>query len=64
MQSFGGPWTLLKLDVLEKYLHFFVHSMKNQKFKLCYIDAFAGSGDVDVYEILKTTHRYFYCALL
>ncbi|EGW40618.1 three-Cys-motif partner protein TcmP [Desulfosporosinus sp. OT] len=48
MQSFGGPWTLLKLDVLEKYLNFFVQAMKNQNFKLCYIDAFAGSGDVDV----------------
>ncbi len=48
MQSFGGPWTLLKLDILEKYLNFFVQAMKNQSFNLCYIDAFAGSGDVDV----------------
>ncbi|WP_157998421.1 hypothetical protein [Desulfosporosinus sp. OT] len=44
MQAFGGPWTLLKLDILEKYLSFFVQAMKNQNFKLCYIDAFAGSG--------------------
>ncbi|OLN27443.1 three-Cys-motif partner protein TcmP [Desulfosporosinus metallidurans] len=48
MQAFGGPWTLLKLDILEKYLSFFVQAMKNQNFKLCYIDAFAGSGDVDI----------------
>jgi len=48
VQSFGGPWPLLKLDVLEKYLNFFMKAMKNQNFKLCYIDAFAGSGDLDV----------------
>lgn len=48
MQSFGGPWTLLKLDILEKYLNFYVNALKKQRFKLCYIDAFAGSGDVDV----------------
>ena len=48
MQTFGGPWTLLKLEILEKYLNFFKEAMKNQNFKLCYIDAFAGSGNVDV----------------
>lgn len=51
MQSFGGPWTLLKLDILEKYLNFYVTAMKNKNFKLCYIDAFAGSGLVDVKDI-------------
>jgi three-Cys-motif partner protein len=48
MQSFGGPWTLLKLEILEKYLSFYVTSLKNQRFKLCYIDAFAGSGNIDL----------------
>ena len=48
VQSFGGSWTLLKLEVLEKYLNFFVQTMKNKNFSLCYIDAFAGNGDVDV----------------
>ncbi|MDO9534047.1 MAG: three-Cys-motif partner protein TcmP [Bacillota bacterium] len=48
MQSFGGPWTLLKLEILEKYLNFYINALKNKKFKLCYIDAFAGSGNVDV----------------
>jgi three-Cys-motif partner protein len=41
---FGGPWTQLKLDVLRKYLHFYAKALKNQKFQLIYIDAFAGSG--------------------
>jgi three-Cys-motif partner protein len=50
-QSFGGPWTLLKLEILEKYLNFYVTAMKNKNFKLCYIDAFAGSGFVDVKNI-------------
>lgn len=48
MQSFGGPWTLIKLEVLEKYLNFYTNALKKQRFKLCYIDAFAGSGIVDV----------------
>lgn len=48
MQAFGGAWTLLKLEVLEKYLNFYINVMKNKKFKLCYIDAFAGSGEVKV----------------
>ena len=47
-QSFGGPWTLLKLDILEKYLGFYTQALKKQRFKLCYIDAFAGSGNVDL----------------
>lgn len=46
-QSFGGPWTLLKLEVLDKYLSFYIKAIGN-RFKLCYIDAFAGSGDVTV----------------
>jgi len=48
MQKFGGPWTLLKLEVLEKYLNFYTNALKKQRFKLCYIDAFAGSGSVDI----------------
>lgn len=47
VQAFGGAWTLLKLEILEKYLNFYVKVMKN-KFRLCYIDAFSGSGEVDV----------------
>lgn len=48
MQSYGGPWTLLKLGILEKYLEFYTKALKNTPFKLCYIDAFAGSGSVTI----------------
>ncbi|HVO04258.1 MAG TPA: three-Cys-motif partner protein TcmP [Candidatus Cybelea sp.] len=43
-QAFGGPWSLIKTDVVEQYLKFFNTALKNQQFKRLYIDAFAGSG--------------------
>src|SRR5262245_31781627 len=43
-QIFGGPWTLLKTEIVEKYLKFFVTALKAQPFRLVYVDAFAGSG--------------------
>lgn len=45
-QEFGSVWTATKLDVVEKYLAAYTNIMKNQHFKTCYIDAFAGSGSV------------------
>ncbi len=39
-----GPWAKQKLDALESYLAAYHKVMKNQKFKLIYIDAFAGAG--------------------
>ncbi len=39
-----GPWARQKLDALESYLAAYHDVMKNQNFKLIYIDAFAGSG--------------------
>ena len=39
-----GPWAKQKLDALEHYLVAYHKVMKNQKFKLIYIDAFAGAG--------------------
>lgn len=47
-QAFGGSWTLRKLEILDKYSDFYLTAMKNRPFKLCYIDAFAGSGWVEV----------------
>ena len=44
-QTFGGPWTLLKLEGLEEYLLAFNTALKNLPFMRIYIDAFAGSGD-------------------
>lgn len=43
-QKFGGFWSLLKVEAVEKYLHAYAVAMSKQSFKLVYIDAFAGSG--------------------
>ena len=39
-----GPWAKRKLDALERYLEAYHRVMQNQRFKLIYIDAFAGAG--------------------
>ncbi len=44
-QTFGGPWTLIKTDIVAAYLRAFTTALKNQGFVLAYIDAFAGSGE-------------------
>jgi three-Cys-motif partner protein len=45
-QRFGGGWTQIKLDVLRSYLQAYTTALKNQPFKLLYVDAFAGTGEV------------------
>ena len=42
--DFGGPWTQQKLEILERYLDAYTTALKNQPFRLAYIDAFAGGG--------------------
>lgn len=42
--NFGGRWTAQKLDILKEYLEFFTIALKDTKFKLIYVDTFAGSG--------------------
>ena len=44
--KYGGPWTREKLNILEKYLNAYTKALKDQPFKLMYIDAFAGNGRV------------------
>ncbi|MXY45672.1 MAG: three-Cys-motif partner protein TcmP, partial [Chloroflexi bacterium] len=41
---FGGPWTTEKLEILERYLDAYTTALKEQPFRLTYVDAFAGSG--------------------
>ena len=48
MQEFGSGWTIIKLDAIENYLHFYTEALKHKNFKLCYIDAFAGSGTIKI----------------
>ena len=46
--SYGGPWTIEKLNILEKYLDAYTTVLKKMPFKLMYIDAFAGTGHVEI----------------
>ena len=46
--EFGGPWTLEKLGILERYLDAYTTALKDQPFELWYIDAFAGSGSINI----------------
>ena len=42
--SFGGSWTLEKLNILDRYLDTYTKALKNEPFRLIYVDAFAGEG--------------------
>lgn len=44
---FGGAWTEIKLEIIQKYLNFYTTALKKQNFKLVYIDGFAGTGSRD-----------------
>ncbi len=51
--EFGGQWTIDKLDILEKYLNAYTTALKKKPtefnpFKLVYIDAFAGTGEISL----------------
>ena len=48
LTEFGGNWTIEKLNILEFYLDAYTTALKNQPFRLVYIDAFAGSGKITV----------------
>ena len=42
--SFGGSWTEQKLEILGDYLDTYTTVLKRQRFRLIYVDAFAGGG--------------------
>ena len=46
--QFGGKWTQEKLQILERYLDAYTTALKSKPFKLVYIDAFAGTGQIDL----------------
>ena len=46
MTGFGGPWTIEKLNILKGYLNAYTTALKDQPFRLFYVDAFAGEGSV------------------
>lgn len=47
-EKYGGIWTKRKLDMLRAYLDAYTTALKNRPFKLLYIDAFAGTGMVEL----------------
>ncbi len=48
VNRFGGDWTKDKLDILEGYLKAYTTALKKQSFKLWYVDAFAGTGYINL----------------
>ena len=46
-QKFGGNWTEEKLNIFTRYLDAYLIALQNQKFKKIYIDAFAGTGEIE-----------------
>lgn len=46
-QKFGGDWTAKKLNIFTNYLDAYLIALQNQKFKKIYIDAFAGTGEIE-----------------
>ncbi len=46
-QIFGNSWTKEKLDLIDKYLNAYTIALKNMPFKKIYIDAFAGTGEIE-----------------
>ena len=46
-QKFGGTWTQEKLNIFTNYLETYLTVLQNQKFKKIYIDAFAGTGEIE-----------------
>ncbi len=45
VHTFGGSWTSLKLDVMDRYFSAFAAALKNRPFACWYVDAFAGTGE-------------------
>jgi len=47
-KKYGGGWTECKLNMLREYLDAYTTALKNTPFKLLYIDAFAGTGSIEL----------------
>lgn len=47
LQKFGGDWTKEKLNIFTNYLDAYLTALQNRKFKKVYIDAFAGTGEIE-----------------
>ncbi len=58
-QSFGGDWTREKLKILGEYLDSYTTALKNQDFRISYIDAFTGTGTVEIRQNSDSNQREF-----
>ncbi|MXZ40900.1 MAG: 23S rRNA (adenine(2030)-N(6))-methyltransferase RlmJ, partial [Caldilineaceae bacterium SB0666_bin_21] len=58
-QRFGGDWTRTKLTILGEYLDNYTTALKNQDLRISYIDAFAGTGAVEVSQAWNGDQREF-----
>ena len=47
LQKFGGTWTEEKLNIFTEYLDAYLTALQKRKFKKIYIDAFAGTGEIE-----------------
>lgn len=47
LQKFGVSWTEEKLNMFTEYLDAYLIALQNMKFKKLYIDAFAGTGEIE-----------------
>lgn len=46
-QKFGGNWTEEKLNIFTSYLDAYLTALQNRNFQKVYIDAFAGTGEIE-----------------
>lgn len=47
LQKFGGDWTKQKLNIFTSYLEAYLVALQKQNFGKIYIDAFAGTGEIE-----------------
>lgn len=55
MNTFGGPWTVIKLEAVKSYLKFYCQALNSQPFDLIYIDVCAGTGKCQISDSSGTT---------
>ena len=58
LQNFGNPSTIQKLEVIEEYFELFNTVLKFQSFERIYVDAFAGSGEIQLGEETGGDHLF------
>ena len=58
-QKFGGDWTRMKLTILGRYLDSYTTALKNQPLRISYIDAFAGTGAVELVQTSDSDQQKF-----